>query len=518
MENPSGSAPSSRTLRPHTEDAPDVDVLIVGAGLTGLGFASRLRIELPERSMAIVDAHEDVGGTWHLFRYPGIRSDSDLITYGYQYKPWTKEKAIAPGSEIKQYLEETVDEFHLADQLRLGMKVESVEWSSADALWTATLRDVATGHVQTMRARWIVSGTGYFDHAEGHRPTWEGEESFEGRLVQAQQWPEDLDWAGKRVVVVGSGATAVTLLPSIAENAELVTMLQRSPSYILPLPSKDLIFSLLRRFLPVPVAFEATRKANIQRLRGVVSLSRRYPSFMRWLIRRVNKAFLPRWFDVDTHLNPAYDPWDQRMCFVPDGDLYRSINSGRATIATDTVKRFISDGIELESGQFIQADVVVAATGLKLLPFGGIEATVDGQPIAWPDTVTYKSVMLSGVPNFFFGLGYTNNSWTLKIDLASMYLTRLLEHMDARGADYVVPTFDGTAAQREAILDDLTSNYVRRGIDAFPRQVKAGPWTYRSHFGFDRERLSGPVDDGVLKFGHRSADEFIPALLTGGAA
>ncbi|WP_197416014.1 NAD(P)/FAD-dependent oxidoreductase [Mycobacterium sp. GA-1199] len=489
----------------HAADSPDVDVLVIGAGITGLGFASRLKIETPEKSVLIVDAHKEVGGTWHLFRYPGIRSDSDLITYGYQYKPWTKEKAIAPGAEIKNYLIETVDEFDLADRLRLGARVESLDWSSAESLWTATLRDVATGEVDTVRARWVVSGTGYFDHAAGYRPTWEGEESFAGTLVHAQDWPEDLDYAGKRIVVIGSGATAVTLLPALAEKAGLVTMLQRSPSYIIPLPGKDVVLDVLRRFLPLNTAFEVTRKVNIQRLRTLVSLSRRYPRFVRAVIRQINKAFLPKGFDVDTHLNPAYNPWEQRMCIVPDGDLYGAIRRGRATIATDTIKRFVPDGIELTSGQFLPADIVVAATGLKLIPFGGVKVFVDGEPIDWPDTVLHKAVMVSGLPNFLMGFGYTNNSWTLRIDLASAYLARLFKHMDSRGYDTVVPRLADADAERELILEDLTSNYVRRSVGAFPRQVKDPTWSFPSHYRFDLERLAGPIDDGTLEFG-RSAD------------
>lgn len=505
-----------RGAHPATADSSEVDLVVIGAGITGLGFASRLKSEAPEKSVLIVDAHEEVGGTWHLFRYPGIRSDSDLITYGYQYKPWTKEKAIAPGSEIKEYLAETVEEFGMQGQLRLGTRVESLDWSSADSRWTVTLSDVATGAKDSLRARWIVSSTGYFDHQGGYRPTWEGEESFAGTLLHAQEWPEDLDYAGKRLVVIGSGATAVTLLPALADKAEHVTMLQRSPSYILPLPAKDLVFDLLQRFLPVNAAFEVARKANIQRLRTVVRLSQRYPKVVRWLIRQVNKAFLPRGFDVDTHLNPSYKPWDQRMCIVADGDLYGAIRRGRASIATDTIKRFVPGGIELTSGQFLAADIVVAATGLNLLPFGGMKVAVDGQSLGWSDMVTYKSVMLSGLPNFFFGFGYTNNSWTLRIDLASAYLARLLEFMDAQGFDTVVPRFDDPDAKREPMIDDLTSNYVRRGISAFPRQVKDGPWTCRSHYGFDLERFAGRIDDGVLDFARSSDRELVTQI--GGAA
>lgn len=493
--------------RPPQPVEPDVDVLVIGAGPSGVGFASRLASDAPNVSLVVVDSHPEVGGTWHLFKYPGIRSDSDLITYDFQYMPWTKERAIAPGSEIKQYLIDTVEKYGLSDSLRMGRRVESLSWSSSEERWTATLTEIATGTTHTIRSRWIVSGTGYFDHAGGYRPVWEGEDTFSGELVHAQDWPQELDVTDKRVVVIGSGATAVTLVPALARAAQSVTMLQRSPSYLLPLPSKDLVFSALKRVMPTRTAFELTRKANIQRLRIVVSASRRFPRAMRKLVKSVNKAFLPRGFDVDTHLNPAYRPWEQRMCFVPDGDFYGAVRRGRASICTDTIRAFRPDGIELASGQFLAADVVVAATGLKMLPFGGISLSVDGASVDWADTVTYKSVMLSGVPNFLFGLGYTNNSWTLKIDLASEYFVRLLHHMKSRGATTVVPQLDDPVAERELILDDLSSGYVQRGAAEFPRQVKVGPWAFRSHYGFDRARLNGPIDDGTLTFGSRSSRE-----------
>jgi cation diffusion facilitator CzcD-associated flavoprotein CzcO len=495
---------------------PDVDVLVVGGGLTGIGFATRLRRELPDRSLLVVDAHEDVGGTWHLFRYPGVRSDSDLITYGYQYKPWTKEKAIAPGADIKRYVQEAVQEHGLTDDVRLGRRVQTMDWCSRSGTWTVTMAVAATGQSETVTARWVVSATGYFDHQEGYRPRFDGEEDFRGLIVHPQDWPEDLDYRDKQVVVIGSGATAVTLLPALAQEAALVTMLQRSPSYVLPLPSKDLVFNALHRVLPTSTAFEVTRKANIQRLRLVVSASRRYPRGMRRLLRRINKALLPASFDVDTHFNPSYDPWDQRMCIVPDADLYGVLRTGRAAIATDRIRRFVPDGIELESGQFLSADVVVTATGLNLLPFGGIAVRIDGRPLAWADTVAYKSVMLSDVPNFLFGLGYTNNSWTLKIDLASTFLTRLLAHMERHGYDTVVPRLEETGAARDVLLDDLTSGYLQRGVAAFPRLVRSGPWTYRSHYGFDVERLGGAVDgDDALVFGRAGA---VPPLQPAAAA
>lgn len=480
---------------------PDVDVLVIGAGLTGLGFASRVKTEVPGKSMMIVDAHEDVGGTWHLFRYPGIRSDSDLITYGYQYKPWMKEKAIAPGAEIKDYLRETVNEFGLAEHLRLGTRVESLNWSSAGSVWEVTLRDVPTGRNDVVRARFVVSGTGYFDHEEGHRPRWEGEESFAGKLLHAQEWTEDTDVEEKRVVVIGSGATAVTLLPALAERGASVTMLQRSPSYVVPLPSKDVVFDLLKRFISEDKAFAATRRANIERLRTLVRLSKRYPKVIRSVLRQVNKTFLPSGFDVDTHLNPAYNPWDERMCIVPDGDFYRAIRSGGATIATDTIKTFTAEGIALQSGQFLRADIVVAATGLKVLPFGGINVSIDEKAVDWTDSVTYKALMIAGLPNFLFGFGYTNNSWTLKIDLASDYLARLLNLMDQRGVDTVVPHSPADDAERSDMILDLSSGYVRRAMDVFPRQVQDSTWSFQSDYGFDKARLGDEIDDGTLEFG-----------------
>lgn len=495
---------------------PDVDVLVIGAGPTGLGFASRLKAEVPGKSMMIVDAHEDVGGTWHLFRYPGIRSDSDLITYGYQYKPWMKEKAIAPGAEIKDYLRETVEEFGLAGHLRLGTRVEGLDWSSTDTVWVATLRDVLTGRVELVRARFVVSGSGYFDHEEGHRPRWEGEQSFAGTLLHAQAWTEDMEVEGRKVVVIGSGATAVTMLPALAERGATVTMLQRSPSYVVPLPSKDIVFDVLKRFVSKDKAFAATRRVNIERLRTLVRLSKRYPNVIRAGLRQVNKAFLPAGFDVDTHLNPVYNPWDERMCIVPDGDFYRAIRAGNATIATDTIKTFTPEGIELDSGQFLAADIVVAATGLKVLPFGGIAVAIDGKAIDWADSVAYKALMISGLPNFLFGFGYTNNSWTLKIDLASDFLARLLRLMDERGADTVVPHTPADDAERSDMILDLSSGYIRRAMDVFPRQVQDSPWSFQSDYAFDRDRLGAEIDDGTLEF--RSSDDRSQQLKTEAAA
>lgn len=480
---------------------PDVDVAILGAGLAGIGAATRLKTELPTRSIALIDARTSVGGTWDLFRYPGVRSDSDLLTYGYQYKPWLHEKAIAPGDAILSYLQEAVTEYGLESSLRLGCKVIGIDWSSEHALWTISMLHTQTGDADTLTARWIFGATGYFDHAEGYRPIWEGEDTFAGTIVHPQHWPEDLDYSGKAVVVVGSGATAVTLLPAMAEQADHTTMLQRSPSYVVPLPSKDVLLSLLKRFLPAGTAFKAARRVNIQQARWVFELSRRFPRGTRRAIRWINKVNLPKDFDVDTHFNPSYAPWDERMCVVPDGDMFKAIKAGKATVVTDQIKRFTPDGLELQSGRFLPADVVVTATGMNLLALGGIQASIDGKPLSWADTIAFKAMMLSGVPNFAYALGYTSQSWTLKVDLITAHWCRLLRHMEQHHYDAVVPTLDDRDMPVMRLMEDLTSGYMERGIAAFPKQGTSGPWTAPSHYPTDIERLdNGPVEDDALVF------------------
>lgn len=480
----------------------DVDVIIVGAGVSGIGAATRLARELPSTTFVMVDARENIGGTWDLMRFPGIRSDSDLITYGFAYKPWTHEQAIAPGPAILEYLREAIAEYDLASKLRLGRRVLTANWSSADARWTVSMRNAATGEVETLTARWVFSATGYYDHSAGYRPTFPGEEDFAGQIVHPQEWPADLDYSGKRVVIIGSGATALTLVPAMAATAAHVTMLQRSPSYVIPMPSKDLVFCGLKKFLPTQRAFRIARRANILRLRAIIGLSRNHPEKTRRLIRWVNKRSLPEGFDVDTHFKPAYKPWDERMCLVPDGDFFASVKAGTASVVTDHIRRFTRDGIELESGQVLPADLVVTATGMNLLPFGAIEATVDGRPVDWSETVTFKSMLLSGVPNFVYAFGYTNNSWTLKVDLVTEHWCRLLKHMAAHGLDTVVPQVADSAMGRRMFIEDLSSGYIKRGIAAFPRQGVDGPWTAEMTYATDVERLQrGPVADPALVFG-----------------
>jgi monooxygenase len=427
--------------------SPDsVDVLIVGAGLSGIGAACHLRMECPDTTYAILESRDAIGGTWDLFRYPGIRSDSDMFTLGYAFRPWTDSTAIADGPSIRRYIEETAAEYGVRDRIRFRHQVLSAEWSSEDARWTVTARRTDTGTTVTLTCSWLSVCSGYYRYDEGFRPRFAGEERFVGRLVHPQHWPEDLDVLGRRVVVIGSGATAVTLVPRLAEVAEHVTMLQRTPSYILSLPGRDPLAQALRSRLPARLAYPIVRWKNVLLSTAFYQFSRRWPAAARAVIRRLTQKQLPD-IDVDTHFNPPYDPWDQRLCLVPDGDLFRALRTGTASVATDRIATFTETGIELASGEHLDADVVVTATGLNLLPLGGMSVTVDGVVVDLSERVSYKGMMLSGVANFSMVIGYTNASWTLKADLVNGYVCRLLRHLDEHGyasATPVAPPEGGT--------------------------------------------------------------------------
>jgi len=483
----------------------DVDVLIVGAGISGIGAGVHLTQKRPGTSFAILEARDAIGGTWDLFRYPGIRSDSDLHTFGYAFKPWTSENAIADAHEILSYLQETVDEYGLAPHIHFGHKILGAAWSSQQARWTVRVERTSTGETFTVTCGWLFAAPGYYNYAGGYTPEFDGRDEFTGTIVHPQAWPEDLDYSGKRVVVIGSGATAVTLIPAMADRAAHVTMLQRSPSYIMSLPKKDPLANGLGRVLPRRVAYGITRKANIARQRLVYELSMRHPQFVRGLIRSLTVRQLPKDYPVDTHFKPQYNPWEQRLCAVPDGDLFKAIRQGKASVVTDRIERFTATGILLASGQELQADIIVTATGLNLQALGGITLAVDGQPVSLPDTVAYKSMLLSGVPNFAFAFGYTNSSWTLKVDLVCEHLCRILDHMDATGADTVAPVVDETAIERRPMLD-LQAGYIQRAAHTFPSQGSRGPWTVEMSYKSDRARLlDGPVEDPALQFSARAA-------------
>ena len=474
------------------------DVVIVGAGLSGIGLAHHLQETFPGKSYVILEAREAIGGTWDLFRYPGVRSDSDMFTLGYRFRPWTGDKAITDGPSVLRYVRDTAAEAGIDRHIRFGHRVIRAEWSSDTARWTVTAQGGA-GTV-SLTCSFLAMCSGYYRYDHGYQAELPGLGKFRGQVVHPQFWPADLDYAGKRVVVVGSGATAVTIVPAMAETAAHVTMLQRSPSYVVSLPSEDVVARLLRRLLGQRRAYAASRWKNALQGTVVYELSQRRPQLMRKFLRGMAVRQLPAGYDVDTHFNPTYKPWDQRMCIVPDGDLFRVIKDGHASVATGRIATFTEHGVRLESGEELDADIVVTATGLQLIAFGGAELAVDSKPVALPETTAYKGMMLSGIPNFAFTVGYTNASWTLKADLVSAFVCRLLRHMDNRGYDVAVPVNEDPGLARRPLLD-FSAGYVLRSIDQFPRAGDRAPWRLGMSYFHDYVTLRHrPVNDGVMRF------------------
>ena len=475
------------------------DVLVVGAGISGIGAAYHLKTRRPGTTFTVLEASDSIGGTWSRFQYPGIRSDSDMPTFGYSFKPWTHRKSIADGHIILDYLQQTVTENRLAEHLRFGYRVLGAEFDSQQGLWTVTAAHPGSG-TTTFTARFLFLATGYYDHEAGFAPEFAGVEGFTGQVIHPQHWPEDLDYTGKRVIVIGSGATAVTLIPSMADKAGHITMLQRSPSYVFSIPAEDPIANTLNRLVGHDRAYRIVRRKNIAMGRGMFKACKRAPKLMRRLLIANVRRQLPKHFDVDTHFTPRYDPWDQRLCMVPNGDLFKAISSGKASVVTDRIARFTKTGILLESGQELVADIIVTATGLNMVPFGKIQLSVDGQEVHLPDTTIYKAMMLSGVPNLAFAVGYTNISWTLKVDLVCEHFCRLLDYMDAHGHATVEPVLDDPDMDRVPAMD-MSSGYVQRAIAKFPRGGTKGPWAFKHAYEMDVERLrEGPVEDSALKF------------------
>jgi cation diffusion facilitator CzcD-associated flavoprotein CzcO len=487
------------------QEVEHVDVLIVGAGISGIGCAYYLQRDHPERSYAILEARAASGGTWDLFKYPGIRSDSDLQTFGFAFKPWTSERAIADGPEILSYIREAASENGIDSRIRTHHRVSSAAWSSEDNRWLVEGERTDTCERFQVSAGWLFAGTGYYRYDGGYTPELPGIGDFQGRVIHPQQWPQDLDYAGKRVVVIGSGATAVTLIPAIAEAAGHVTMLQRSPTYIMSLPSKDPIANLLLKLFGRERGYQLARRKNIFLQTGIYRLCQRYPVRARALIRWLTTKQLPEGYPVDEHFRPRYDPWDQRLCAVPDGDLFRTIRDGRADVVTDTIETFTRTGIRLTSGRELEADIVVTATGLKLLAFGGVEFTVDGEPVSLRERLAFKGLMLSGMPNFTYLIGYTNASWTLKVGLVCEHFCRILRHMDEHGYDRCVPEPPYPNMTTSPLLD-FSAGYVQRALDDFPKQGAYEPWRLAMSFHDDRRNLAdGPVEDRSLRFSSSTA-------------
>jgi monooxygenase len=476
-----------------------VDVLIVGAGLSGIGAACHLRRQCPDKTYTILEGRDAIGGTWDLFRYPGIRSDSDMFTLGYVFRPWTDAKSIADGDAIREYVRETAREYDVDSHIRFHHKVIGATWSSDTALWTVQAVRTDIGEPIQLTCSFLFCCTGYYRYDQGYTPSFEGLDRYQGPVVHPQFWPSDLDITGKRITVIGSGATAVTLVPALAEQASQVTMVQRSPTYMAAMPSSDPIADALRRRLSPQRAYRLIRWKNVLFGIAFYQLSQRRPERIKAFLRKNITAQLPAGYDIESHFTPRYHPWDQRLCLVPDADLFKAIRAGRASIVTGEIETFTEHGLRLRSGVELESDIVVTATGLDLIAAGGLELSVDGAPVDIPNTVAYKGMMLSGVPNFALAMGYTNASWTLKCDLTSAYVCRLLTYLDEHGYDSCTPTTPDTA-ERSPMLG-LTSGYVTRAIDRLPKQGARTPWRVHQNYLKDRRLMRRrPINDEGVRF------------------
>jgi monooxygenase len=481
------------------------DVLVIGAGLSGIGAACHLQTRCPGKSFAILEGRAVSGGTWDLFRYPGVRSDSDMYTLGYAFRPWREAKAIADGPAILNYIRETARLHDVERKIRYGHKAVAAAWSSQDARWTVEVEHA--GERLSFTCAFLFTCTGYYDYAAGHAPVFPGAERFQGALVHPQHWPQDLDYSGKRVVIIGSGATAVTLAPAMAKTAAHVTLLQRSPTYVVARPAEDRLANALKRILPAKLAYSLTRWRLVLLGMYFYGLTRRKPAKAKAYILKLVRDQLGPDYDVATHFTPSYNPWDQRLCLVPDADLFASIRSGEVSVATDQIETFTESGIRLKSGAELAADVVVSATGLKLQLLGGMQLRVDGAPVDLGQSLAYRGMMYSGVPNLASTFGYTNASWTLKCDLTSEYVCRLINHMDRKGYAYCTPTLGDPDTPRQPLLD-FSSGYVQRAVDYLPKQGPTPPWRVRQNYLYDlMSSKLDPIEDGAMAFTPRPALE-----------
>lgn len=491
-----------------TVDRPEhLDVIVVGAGISGIGTACRVRIDCPGKSLAVLESRDAIGGTWDLFRYPGIRSDSDMFTLGYNFRPWQEARAIADGPAIRKYVNETAAEYGVDELVRFGHKVTKAEWSTADTLWTLTVE--GGGETRTLTCTYLAISTGYYDYDEGFSPEFPGVERFGGQIIHPQHWPENLEYDGKKVVVIGSGATAVTIVPNMAERAEHVTLLQRSPTYMVSRPSIDPLANFLKGRLPDRFVFWFMRWFNALFQVLSFNLIRKFPERARATFRKWGIADLPAGYDYDRHFKPKYAPWDERVCLIPDSDLFKAIRDGSVSMVTDTIETFTETGIELISGEELEADIIVTATGLNLLMFGGADVVVDGEEIVPSELVTYKGMMFSGVPNLAMTFGYTNASWTLKADLVSEYFCRLINYVESHGKRQWTPKVPPASVERVDFID-LKSGYVLRVLDQLPKQGAVTPWKLRQNYPLDVLHLRrGRVEDDGIEF---SSPPAVPAV------
>jgi len=484
----------------------DLDMVIVGAGLSGIAAAAHLTMECPGKSYTILEQRADMGGTWDLFKYPGIRSDSDMHTLGYRFKPWLHEKTIADGPSIHEYVHETADEYGITENINFRHRVLRASWSSEEAKWTVFAKREEDGAEIEFRANFLFMCAGYYNYDQGYRPDFPGEEAFGGKIVHPQHWPEDLDYSGKKIVVIGSGATAVTIVPVMAETAEKVTMLQRSPTWMVSAPAIDPFSKFMRKILPAKLAYAITRFRNINMQRLVYWRARSSPDKVGDKLLKAAREKLPEYENFETDFKPKYGPWEQRLCLVPDEDMFSAIKSGKAEIATDHIDRFTKDGILLKSGKELEADIIVSATGLNLVLLGQTELTVDGAKVNLADKVNYKGVMFNDIPNMASVFGYVNASWTLKTDIVCDYVCRLLKTMDAKGATIANPKLTDPDMPRLPFVDDFSSGYFARSFDKLPKNGDKHPWRVLQNYAAEKKILTKePVDDGVMVFSNAHA-------------
>jgi len=494
------------------------DVLIVGAGLSGIGAGCHLRKSCPNKSYAILEARDSIGGTWDLFRYPGVRSDSDMYTLGYSFRPWEDPKAIADGPSILEYIRQTAKDYGVDQRIRFHHRVKRAVWSTPDANWTVEAERGASRATVRFTCNFLYVCSGYYSYEEGYTPDFPGIERYGGRVVHPQKWTDDVDYAGKRVVVIGSGATAVTLVPALAKAASHVTRLQRAPTYMRSVPEQDAVANLLRRFLPARLAHGIVRWKNVLLGLLIFQLCRRTPELVKRMIRKGVRAALGPDYDVDTHFNPRYNPWDQRLCLVPDADLFKAIREGRASVVTDRIDTFTEKGLKLETGRELEADLIVTATGLNLVALGGMQIVVDGNGVDLAKSLSYKGMMLSGVPNLALALGYTNASWTLKCELTCEYVCRLLNFMERNGVRQCVPR-NADPSVTEQPLIDFSSGYVQRSIHKFPKQGSKAPWRLYQNYALDILTLRfGSLEDGAMVFSGRGSESIAVAEERGAAS